>query len=63
MFNKIEESTETFTSKSLKNMFKALNLMEVECTLEHVESMELNQKELSNQWRNLNELTNWLMCY
>ena len=44
-------------------MFKALNLMEVECTLEHVESMELNQKELSNQWRNLNELTNWLMCY
>ena len=56
MFNKSEESAETFTSKSLKNMFKALNLMEVEWTLEQRELSKKRVVESMEKSKRANEL-------
>ena len=41
-------------------MFKALDSVEVEWTLEQ---REVSKKELPNQWRNLNKPTNSLIGY
>ena len=61
MFNKSEESTETFTSKSLKNMFKALNLMEVEWTLEQRELSKKRVVESMEKSKRVNESVDVLL--
>ena len=61
MSNKSKESTEKLSLKSLKNIFKALDSMEVEWTLEQRELSKKRVAESMVKSKRANKLVDWLL--